>query len=70
MSLNVAKQIALDSECADEGPLAEYYMCNSFTGTWWLDMDLDRPGCNPACVLNIETGEAEINWRCTGVIPD
>jgi hypothetical protein len=70
MNLEDARQIALVSDCIDEGPLTEYYMCNSFTGTWWFDMDADKPGCNPACVVNIATGDAEINWRCTGIIED
>lgn len=25
----------------------------------------EKPGCNPACVVDIETNETEINWRCT-----
>ncbi len=70
MILEDAKKIALASECVDEGPLTEYYLCNSFTGTWWFDMDVEKAGCNPACVVDIETREAEINWRCTGAIPD
>lgn len=44
------------------------YMCNEYTGTWWIDLDIEREGCNPACVINVETRQAEINWRCTGLI--
>ncbi|MFH1451129.1 MAG: hypothetical protein ABIF89_00795 [bacterium] len=69
MALEVAKQIAMASGCASEGPLKEeVYSCNSITGTWWLDLNIDKPGCSPACVVNIETGDAEINWRCTGLL--
>ena len=71
LSLTEAKQIASDSNCAKEGPLKEdTYMCNEVTGTWWVDIDLDKEGCSPACVVNVETKKAEINWRCTGAVPE
>ncbi|MBN2330548.1 MAG: hypothetical protein JXC85_01925 [Candidatus Aenigmarchaeota archaeon] len=70
MSLEDAKQIALGSECVDGAQLTEYYMCNFYTGTWWLDIDLEKAGCNPACVVDIVKREAEINWRCTGALPE
>lgn len=66
MSLTEAKEIAINSECGDR--LKENYMCNEYTGTWWIDLDIEKEGCNPACVVNVETGTAEINWRCTGLI--
>jgi len=69
MTLLEAKQIALRSECIEEGSLTGEYFCNQDTGTWWLDLDIEKPGCAPACVINVSTGEAEINWRCTGLIP-
>jgi len=64
LTLADAKQIAKD-EC---GEIEETYVCNEFTGTYWIDLVLEKPGCNPACVVDLETREAEINWRCTGVI--
>jgi hypothetical protein len=69
MLLSEAREIALASDCVEDGTLEEPYVCNSVTGTWWLDLDIEIEGCNPACVVNIETGEAEINWRCTGALP-
>lgn len=69
MSLSEAKEIALESECVEEGNLTGDYFCNENTGTWWLDLDIWKPGCAPACVVDVSTGEAEINWRCTGLIP-
>ena len=33
------------------------------------DLDIEKAGCNPACVINVETRTAEINWRCTGLLP-
>jgi hypothetical protein len=30
---------------------------------------MDMAGCNPACVVDLNTGTAEINGRCMGVLP-
>lgn len=54
----------------DCGIVTEDYVCNENTGTMWIDLDIEKEGCNPACVINIITKEAEINWRCTGAIPE
>ncbi len=70
MALSDAKEIALTSECVREGGLTEEYFCNEYTGTWWLDLTIEKEGCAPACVIDIITKEAEINWRCTGLIPE
>lgn len=67
MSLEEAKEIAVGSECG--GRLKDNYFCNSYTKTWWIDLAIEREGCYPACVIYTEKGEAEINWRCTGLIP-
>lgn len=73
MGLEEAKKTALDSECVAEGNLKEEYFCNESTGTWWIDLGPpaggEKQGCNPACVINVSTKQAEINWRCTGLIP-
>lgn len=58
--------IAKLSECGDT--LKGTYMCNDSTEIWWIDLDVEKEGCNPACVINTETDIAEINWRCTGLI--
>jgi len=68
MTLSTAIAIAEGSDCVANGTLTGDYMCNDYTGTWWLDLDIDKEGCNPACVINVETEEAEINWRCTGLL--
>ena len=67
LSLSEAKDIALLSECGDR--LKDTYICNEITGTWWINLDIEKAGCNPACVINVETKTAEINWRCTGLLP-
>lgn len=70
MALEEAREIAGSGECASEGSLTGMHYCNDVTGTWWLDMEPFEPhkGCNPACVVNVITGESEVNWRCTGLI--
>lgn len=70
MTLTEAKQIALAGECGEQGALKEKAICNEDTGTWWIDLDIEKEGCAPACVVNVITKEASINWRCTGVIPE
>jgi hypothetical protein len=65
-----AMMIAQDSSCTDEGSLSDEIIYNEFTKTWWIDMtDTNKPGCNPACVVSEESQTAEINWRCTGLVP-
>ena len=68
MSLFEAKGVAQASDCMLNGTLKDTGVCNSGTGTWWIDMDIEKAGCNPACVVDIEARTAEINWRCTGLI--
>ena len=68
LTLSEAKEIARFGECGDE--FKESYVCNSNTGTWWIDLDIVKEGCSPACVVNVSTKQAEINWRCTGLIQE
>lgn len=67
LSMEDAKVIAEDSVCMDEGDLTGEYFYNDSSKTWWFDMDTEKPGCMPACVVDEETEDAEINWRCTGL---
>ncbi|MFH1787752.1 MAG: BPTI/Kunitz domain-containing protein, partial [Candidatus Altiarchaeota archaeon] len=71
MPMDVARALAIasKSECTKEGKLTKDITYNEYTKTWWIDLDLEKPGCNPACVVDEKTQTAEINWRCTGVIP-
>ena len=68
MSFDEAKEIALRSECVSNATLAQDHWCNNYTGTWWISLNLAKPGCHPACVINVEDKTAEINWMCTGLI--
>jgi hypothetical protein len=66
-----ALQIASTSDCVKQGTLTENVFHNDYTNTWWIDLEpfQEKQGCNPACVVNEATGTAEINWRCTGLLP-
>lgn len=71
MSLNEAKEIAANSDCVAAGELIKNAICNDYTGTWWIELEVaDKPMCNPACVINVNNKQAEINWRCGGLIPE
>lgn len=63
-------KIVAEQTCIKGGEslTAGYYNENS--KTWWFDANLNskKDGCNPACVVSEETKNAEINWRCTGLI--
>ena len=68
MGLTEAEELAKNSECGDRFKEKYGPLCNVTTGTWWINLDIEKEGCNPACVINVETKKAEINWRCTGLI--
>jgi len=70
MTVEEAIKIALNSDCVVEGSLLEdTAVCNESTGTWWIDLEIDKPGCKPACVIDATRAAVSvINWRCTGLI--
>ncbi len=72
LSFSEAVEVAMNSECGEQGALKDTYMCNEYTGTWWIDLEpyTGNEMCNPACVVNVATKQAEINWRCTGALPE
>ncbi|MFC1600152.1 hypothetical protein ACFL3T_03950 [Patescibacteria group bacterium] len=63
-----AYEIAIASPCLEEGNVLNEAYYNDFTKTWWFETDIDKPGCNPECMVSEETKTAEINWMCTGLI--
>lgn len=66
MDIDEARLIAIGSECGNN--LKDTYICNKNSGTWWLGLTIEKEGCAPACVIDVKTKKAEINWRCTGLI--
>ncbi len=64
-----ARAIAEDI-CISAGESLSDGQYNATTRTWWFDAQLSdkKEGCNPACVVFVDTGAAEINWRCTGLL--
>jgi hypothetical protein len=73
LTLEQAVGIAGASACMEMGSLTDSHFYNPNSHTWWIDMDMKpefaKDYCSPACVVSEETGEAEINWRCTGALP-
>jgi len=64
-----ARAIALNSGITED-QLTDDFFYNENTQTWWIDVDIEKEGCKPAIVVDEKTGTAEINWRCTGLIPE
>ena len=64
-------RIIAEKSCIKGGEALSAGSYNKTTKTWWFDANLNaaREGCNPACVVNEESKTAEINWRCTGLVP-
>ncbi len=73
LSEEQARAVAEGTECTEKGTLTENAFHNEDTGTWWIDLEMNPEHandiCNPACVVFDETGNVEINWRCTGALP-
>ncbi len=57
--------------CLQAGRLSSSSFCNPVTATWWTDLVpyTNQSGCNPACVVDMTTRTASVNWRCTGIMP-
>jgi len=70
MTETEARSIA-EKSCIKGGKALAAGMYNAATKTWWFEANLNavREGCNPACVVSEETESADINWRCTGLVP-
>jgi hypothetical protein len=71
LTADQALALAKGGECAGAGTPAGIPQYNPVTRTWWIDITPQepKPGCNPACVVDDVTGAAEVNWRCTGLMP-
>ena len=65
-----ARAIA-EKSCIKGGEALGPGVYNPNSKTWWFDANLNatQPGCNPACMVSEQTKIAEINWRCTGLLP-
>ena len=75
LSPDEALAIARESrDCSMAGILTDEFFYNESSQTWWIDLErmpeLEKDGCNPACVVSEETRGAVVNWRCTGTVPD
>lgn len=63
-------RVIAEKSCLQGGESLALGYYNENSKTWWFAANLNsvRTGCNPACVVSEETRQAEINWRCTGLI--
>ncbi|MDP2736249.1 MAG: hypothetical protein Q8O59_00475 [bacterium] len=73
LSEDEALAIAREAEdCSMAGVLTDKIFYNGNSQTWWIDLErmpeLEKDGCNPACVVFEDTKTTEVNWRCTGLI--
>ncbi len=66
MSEETARNFAENGICVQNSSLSNSGFYNENSRTWWFDIDLEKEGCAPACVVD-EFGNSEINWRCTGL---
>lgn len=69
MTEEQARAIATRSDaCTQVGQLTEKAVFNPNSQTWWIDLDGAKQSCNPACAVGPD-GTADVNWRCTGMVP-
>ncbi len=64
---------AASSQCTNAGTISDNIYFNENSKTWWIDLERTpdpSDGCSPACVVSEETKTAEVNWRCTGLLPE
>jgi len=49
-----------------DGVLQEDHYCDDTTGMWWIDFvpTTPRKECYPACIVDVDTGSAKVDWRC------
>ena len=70
MSESEAQQIAAQSECSQVAKTTKKATYDSKTNTWTIDLDAQQKGCNPACVVDVATKTARVDWRCApGITP-
>jgi hypothetical protein len=71
LGLAEAAQIAYaNSECKAVGQFSNTSNCNPNSGTWWFGLETNQTGCAAACAINVVNRTAEINWMCTGLLPE
>lgn len=67
-SMNIfdAQRVFDMSQCSREGSAKDTHYCDAKAGAWVIDIQTYRKGCNPACVIDVKTKTAKVDWRCTG----
>jgi hypothetical protein len=70
LGIQEALAIAGDSECTSGGELLPARFCDAATGAWWIGLNAPREGCDPACVVNANSRQAQIDWRCSDPVTE
>ena len=65
MSLGEATDFAEISECGDYEFDLENAYCHEESGTWWFGLSMEKEGCDPHCVVDVNAGVSEINEMCS-----
>ena len=71
INISEAMQIANNSICTQMGTLKETEQYNPITKTWWITLEPyeSYPLCSPACIIDVISKTADVNWRCRGFNP-
>lgn len=68
ISSDEAYQVAIKSDCAQAGIIKEDCNCDSSTYVCSFTLEVEKPGCNPVCRVNLKTQKAEIDWQCNNEV--
>jgi hypothetical protein len=64
MTIYDAQHAFDSSQCGLEGSAKDNHACDETAGTWIIGIQTFRKNCDPACVINVVTKKAAIDWRC------
>jgi hypothetical protein len=64
MNIFEAQRIFDASACSREGSAKEIHVCDEANGTWAIGILTYAKDCDPACIIDVKTKTAKIDWRC------
>lgn len=59
-----AYQVAQASICAQIGTIKEDCDCDNITHICSFAIEADKPSCQPVCLVNLQTKQAQLDLRC------
>jgi len=54
--------------CLEVGTISAFEGYSEDSKTWWFTIEAPKTACAPACVVDDETMQINVNWRCTGFV--